>query len=128
MDELSGVAKFRNILKPGDVFEGIPCQKLAIEICWFSRWRLLYWLPVSATRTLFPTHDGVVLAMITHCKELREIGVVLDYRKESRVHTLDGRDDLRRRWKACEELQGQKMPELRVWDAEGNKVERLDRK
>jgi hypothetical protein len=42
----------------------------------------------------------VVLAMITHCKELREIGVVLDYRKESRVHTLDGRDDLRRRWKA----------------------------
>ena len=66
--------------------------------------------------------------MITHCKELREIGVVLDYRKESRVHTLDGRDGLRRRWKACEELQGQKMPELRVWDAEGNKVKRLDRK
>jgi hypothetical protein len=67
----------------------------------------------------------VVLAIIPHCKELREIGVVLDYRKESRAQTLDGRDNLRTRWKACEELQGQKLLKLRVWDVEGNKVTRL---
>ena len=125
MNELFGAVKFRNILRPGDVFEGIPCQKLAFNNCWFKYGWLRYWLPVSVTRTLFPALDGVVLAMILHCKELREIGVVFDCRKESRAQTLDGRDNLCTRWKACEELQGQKLPKLRVWDVEGNKVTRL---
>jgi len=125
VDELFGAAKFRDILRTGDVFEGIPCQKLAFNICCLKLWWLRHWLPVPATRTLSPTGNGAVLAMISPCRELREIGVVLDCRKESRAQTLDGRDNLRARWKACEELQGQKLPKLRVWDVEGNKVERL---
>jgi hypothetical protein len=128
VDELFGAIKFRIILRPGDVFEGIPCQKLAFDIFWLKYWWLRHRAPVYATRTHFPMGDGAVLAMIHHCKELREVDVVLDYRKESRTLTLDGRDALRIRWKACEELQGQKMPKLRVWDVEGNKVKRLDRK
>lgn len=128
MAELFGAVEFRNILRPGGVFEGITCQRLAFDICWLKYWWLRHWTPVYATRTPFPMGDGAVLAMIHHCKELREVGVVLDYPQANRTLMLDGRDTLRTRWKAYEELQGQKMPKLRVWDVEGNKVKRLGRK
>jgi hypothetical protein len=127
VDGLFATAKFSNILRPGDVFEGIPCQKLAIDISWFKDWRLYHWLPVPAARMYLP-FGRKLLAMISHCKELREIGVVLDNWLEGRERTLDGRNTIRRRWEASEELQGQKMPKLRVWDVEGKKVKRLDRK
>ena len=135
MDDLLKVKEFRQaLMMERNAFEGISCHKLAFGPNWFADAWLHHWLPtsdVSANLTNI-AGGGEVLAMISHCKELREIGVVLEESKKVMAdetffyhhwvrYTVAERDNLQSQWDACEELQDQKMPKLRVWEVDGNK-------
>jgi hypothetical protein len=107
MDYLIDSDEFLNALRDNSVFESILLQKLAFPKFWFLAAWSLYWLPSQGSvvpQSVLQRGGGEVLSMITQCK------------------ALNGEKRVRRQWEACEALRGQKIPELCVWDMDGNQV------
>jgi hypothetical protein len=115
-------ASFRNMLKAGKGFEGIPCQKLAFSVLW------LYDEFLHGVLSTDPRACGEDwgLSFIMKCQGLRETGAIhqgeIDIRRQE--PKLDRADTIRRQWEECEELRVRKLPEVCVWDKDGERVKR----
>ncbi len=134
------------MLKAGNGFKGIPCQKLAIPLKWLFDERLESWVRTAEIA------NKNLLEVINHGQILKEIGVIIgDWKTvveetiydESLVNNgiypegtdvisrqgqvLDWADQTRRQWELCEELRDRKLPEVCVWDMNGERYRRAKR-
>ena len=79
MDELLYVSEFlKALMMEMNAFEGISCHKLAFGPKWFANAWLHHWFPTSDGSVDPAIVGGEVIAMISHCKGLEEIGVVVE--------------------------------------------------
>ena len=139
-------ANLRKMLKAGNGFEGIPCRKLAISIEQIFDDRFEGWVRTDeiVDKTLLEvTNHGQIL------KEIGVI--IDDWKKgmESTIHdellvnngiypeewlvengrdpemgigqALGWADTIRRQWELCEELRDRKLPEVCVWNMNGER-------
>ncbi len=106
-------ASIQDMLKAGKGFEGIPCQKLAFPMLWFYD---VFLHGVLSTG----------LSFIMKCQGLRETGAMhlgkVDIRRQEK--TLDKADTIRRQCESFEELRGLKLPEVGMWDKDGERIKR----
>ena len=122
-----------------DGFQGINCRKLAIAFPDFTFLEPSRFAPITLPNTTKHVARGI-FALVSHCKELEEFGVVPFGRdpdfmkgmqaescfKSLQVACLGARDKVRHRLKECAALQGQRIPEVVVWGWDGKKINSQD--
>ena len=115
-------ASFRNMLKAGKGLESIPRHKLAFSVLW------LYDEFLHGVLSTNPRACGGDwgLSFIIKYQGLRKTGTIhvgeINIRRQE--PKLDRADTIRRQWEECEELRGHKLPEVCVWDKDGERIKR----
>jgi hypothetical protein len=124
-------ANFRNVLKAGKGFEGISCQKLAFPAFWLYE----EWLNGKLSTDPRLSGKDVGLSLIMNCQGLKETGYIDDNFSAREVNlaeidishqknALTNTDWVRYQWEEYEELRGHKLPELCVWNKDGERIKR----